>query len=147
MNKKTVTVGTVGAGYAARLHGNGYARVSGINVRLKTICDVNLELANAIKEQYGYEQAISDIKESFKVLGDDYAAMLAQNGLEHAEPGTVLSDGKTYLAFATEDGAISATEIQLAGKKRMPVKDFLIGFREPMTYGTTEGTSSRITGR
>ena len=38
MNHPTVTVGTVGAGYAARLHGSGYARVSGIHVRLKTIC-------------------------------------------------------------------------------------------------------------
>lgn len=81
-----------------------------------------------------------------KVLGDDYTAMLAQNGLESAAPGTVLSDGKTYLAITTANGAISVTELQLAGKKRMNVKDFLIGFREPQTYGTTQGTSSRITG-
>ena len=87
------------------------------------------------------------IFKTVKVEGDDYAAMLAQNGISSAEPGTVLSDGKTYLAFATEDGAISATEIQLAGKKRMPVKDFLIGFREPQSYTTSEGTSSSITGR
>ena len=60
MNKQTVTIGTVGAGYAARLHGNGYARVSGINVRLKTICDVNLELAKSIQEQFGYEEAVAD---------------------------------------------------------------------------------------
>lgn len=60
MNKQTVTIGTVGAGYAARLHGNGYARVSGINVRLKTICDVNLELAKSIQQQYGYEEAVAD---------------------------------------------------------------------------------------
>ena len=60
MDKKTVTIGTVGAGYAARLHGNGYARVSGINVRLKTICDVNLELAKSIQEQFGYENAVAD---------------------------------------------------------------------------------------
>ena len=87
------------------------------------------------------------IFKTVKVEGDDYAAMLAQNGISSAEPGTVLSDGKTYLAFATEDGAISATEIQLAGKKRMPVKDFLIGFRDPQSYTTSEGTSSSITGR
>jgi hypothetical protein len=37
------------------------------------------------------------------------------------------------------------TELQLSGKKRMPVKDFLIGFREPQTYGTTQGTSSQVT--
>ena len=82
-----------------------------------------------------------------KVEGEEYIAMLAQNGMESAAPGTVLSDGRTYLAFATNDGAISATEIQMAGKKRMPVKDFLIGFREPQSYGTTTGTSSSITGR
>ena len=81
-----------------------------------------------------------------KVLGDEYKAMLEQNGLETAAPGTVLSDGRTYLAISTADGAISVTELQLAGKKRMSVKDFLIGFREPQTYGTTQGTSSKITG-
>lgn len=60
MNHPTVTVGTVGAGYAARLHGSGYARVSGIHVRLKTICDVNLELAQQVQRQFGYEQATAD---------------------------------------------------------------------------------------
>ena len=82
-----------------------------------------------------------------KVTDDAYAAMLAENGLHAAAPGTVLSDGKTYLAFATADGAISVTELQLSGKKRMAVKDFLIGFREPSTYATTQGTSSQITGK
>ena len=82
-----------------------------------------------------------------KVTGEEYEAMLAANGMQQAEPGTVLSDGKTYLAFAAADGAISVTELQLAGKKRMAVKDFLIGFREPKTYTTSKGTSSQITGK
>ena len=59
----------------------------------------------------------------------------------HAAPGTVLSDGKTYLAIATQDGALALTDIQLAGKKRMDVKAFLLGFRDPETYTTTQGTS------
>lgn len=58
-----------------------------------------------------------------------------------AEPGTVLSDGKTYLAVATQDGAIAITDLQLAGKKRMDVRSFLLGFRNPTSYGTTPGTS------
>ena len=87
------------------------------------------------------------IFKTVKVEGEGYLTMLEQNGISSAAPGTILSDGKTYLAFATEDGAISATEIQLAGKKRMPVKDFLIGFRDPQSYTTSEGTSSSITGR
>ena len=81
-----------------------------------------------------------------KVTGEEFASMLAQHGLEKVEAGKVLSDGKTYLAVTTSDGAISVTELQISGKKRMPVKDFLIGFREPMTYSTSKGTSSAITG-
>ena len=59
----------------------------------------------------------------------------------HAAPGTVLSDGKTYLAVATRDGALALTDIQLAGKKRMDVKAFLLGFRDPEAYTTSKGTS------
>ena len=59
----------------------------------------------------------------------------------HATPGTVLSDGKTYLAIATQDGAIAITDLQLAGKKRMDVKSFLLGFRNPTSYVATQGTS------
>ena len=87
------------------------------------------------------------IYRTVKVADEDYAAMLAANGLDKAAPGTVLSDGKTYLAFATADGAISVTELQLSGKKKMGVKDFLIGFRDPASYTTTQGTSSQITGK
>ncbi len=87
------------------------------------------------------------IYRTVKVLGEEFGAMLAENGITAAAPGTVLSDGKTYLAIATADGALSVTELQLAGKKRMSVKDFLIGFREPQAYTTTKGTSSQITGK
>ena len=59
----------------------------------------------------------------------------------HAAPGTVLSDGKTYLAIATQDSALALTDIQLAGKKRMDIKAFLLGFRDPESYTTTQGTS------
>ena len=84
---------------------------------------------------------------TLKVEGAEYEAMLAQNDLTSAAPGTILSDGKTYLAITTADGALSITELQISGKKKMPVKDFLIGFREPKGYGTTAGTSSTITGK
>ncbi len=59
-----------------------------------------------------------------------------------AAPGTVLSDGKSYLWIKTADGAIALKDIQLAGKKRMEISAFLLGFRDPESYGTTLGTSS-----
>src|SRR5690606_20879835 len=42
-------------------------------------------------------------------------------------PGTILSDSKTYIKIAAPDGYIHCKEIQLAGKKRMKVEDFLRG--------------------
>lgn len=42
------------------------------------------------------------------------------------EPG-VSSDGKTFLQFATLNGALEIEELQMEGKKRMPIQDFLRG--------------------
>jgi len=57
------------------------------------------------------------------------------------QPGEILSDGKTYLAIATADGALRLTDVQLSGKKRMDVKTFLLGWKEPLSYTTVPGTS------
>ena len=44
-------------------------------------------------------------------------------------PGNWDSDKKTYLKFACPDGYINIKELQLEGKKRMPVEDFLRGYK------------------
>ena len=49
-------------------------------------------------------------------------------------PGTILSDGKTYLAICCADGTLSVTDLQLQGKKRMGVEEFLRGFRGVQQY-------------
>ncbi len=43
--------------------------------------------------------------------------------------GSVHSDGKTYLYIAVKDGYLSLKELQLAGKKRLHIDDFLRGFK------------------
>ncbi len=43
--------------------------------------------------------------------------------------GTFESDGKTFLKFATQNGYIKLLELQLEGKKRMMVDEFLRGVR------------------
>lgn len=45
-------------------------------------------------------------------------------------PGEYETDGKTYLRFAAADGYITVTELQLEGKKRMSVEDFLRGYKK-----------------
>lgn len=59
-DKGTVTIGIVGAGYACQLHGNGYKRVSGVNIRLKTICDTDNVRAKAEQERFGFETIEND---------------------------------------------------------------------------------------
>ena len=45
-------------------------------------------------------------------------------------PGTVLTDGRALLAFRTADGgALRVLDVQLEGKKRMPVTELLRGLR------------------
>lgn len=92
-----------------------------------------------------------------KVEGDEFRSMLERCGVgdcnnfavkaeeghtgSNIKPGQILSDGKSFFAITTADGAISLTDLQLAGKKRMEVKPFLAGFRNPSEWETTLGTS------
>jgi methionyl-tRNA formyltransferase len=41
----------------------------------------------------------------------------------------------------TSDGEIALGDVQAAGKKRMDIKAFLAGFRDPQAYSATPGTS------
>ncbi len=61
----------------------------------------------------------------------DLKVYKAQMELKNATeaPGTVVTDGKTFLKLATKDGYISLTIIQQAGKKAMEIQDFLRGAR------------------
>jgi methionyl-tRNA formyltransferase len=44
-------------------------------------------------------------------------------------PGAYETDKKTYLKFACPDGYIKVKELQLEGKKRMGIEDFLRGYK------------------
>ena len=44
-------------------------------------------------------------------------------------PGSIISDGKTYLRVACGKGYLNLVSVQLEGKKRMGTRDFLRGFR------------------
>ena len=46
-------------------------------------------------------------------------------------PGSFITDGKTFAKIACKDGYIGLSDIQWEGKKRMPIIDFLRGYRKP----------------
>ncbi|SHN00474.1 methionyl-tRNA formyltransferase [Mucilaginibacter sp. OK098] len=45
------------------------------------------------------------------------------------QPGGFLTDNKTYLKFATQDGYVHLTDVQLEGKKQMDIAQFLRGVK------------------
>jgi methionyl-tRNA formyltransferase len=44
-------------------------------------------------------------------------------------PGSFITDSKSFLHFTCNDGFVSITELQLEGKKKMNIADFLRGYR------------------
>lgn len=62
----------------------------------------------------------------------EHAVKLFRTSKEHSSPssaaGSLSSDGKTFLKVAVKDGFLRIEELQLAGKKRMTISEFLRGF-------------------
>lgn len=53
---------------------------------------------------------------------------------EQLARGQIATDGKTYLSVGTASGNFRIMDIQLAGKKRLKIEEFLKGFRDPSQY-------------
>ena len=71
----------------------------------------------------------SEEQQSAKVFSATFEAAA------HGQPcGTVESDGRTFIRVACADGWIAVEELQIAGKKRLPVRDLLLGWRDVSQY-------------
>lgn len=85
-----------------------------------------------VDEVYNLIRGLSPYPTAFTKLHGKTCKIFKCNMLNEipTEPaGFVITDHKTYLHFACTDGLISVTELQLEGKKRMQVDEFLRGFR------------------
>ena len=93
-------------------------------------------LVNAIRQRL---LAIGQTERQYVATHESYATLeqLAADVLlffleeiEHAQqPGNFETDNKMFLKFACTNGFINIKELQLEGKKRMEVGEFLKGFR------------------
>jgi methionyl-tRNA formyltransferase len=50
--------------------------------------------------------------------------------VKNASPGTIETDRKTFMNVACKNGWLQITDLQIAGKKRMKVDEFLRGFQQ-----------------
>ena len=83
------------------------------------------EIHNLVRGLSPFPGAIAKLNE--KLLKIYRSKVEAAN--EAQKPGTFATDNKTYLKFATADGYLHVLELQLEGKKRMLVEDFLRGYK------------------
>ena len=83
------------------------------------------EINNFVRGLSPYPAACSFIgSRSIKIYRAHY-----QQESHSIVPGTYDTDNSSYLRFASNDGWLYVDELQLEGKKRMNVVDFLRGFR------------------
>lgn len=94
--------------------------------------DCRIDWNQPVGQVYNFIRGLSPYPTAFTQLnGKTLKIFKAQKEAINtgATPGSYQTDNKTYLKFACTDGLISVTDIQLEGKKRMSVEEFLRGVR------------------
>lgn len=85
----------------------------------------SVEVYNLVRGLSPYPGAFTFLNEKMLKIYKAYFEVASVS----KSPGEIDTDGKNYLRFAAADGWVYIKELQLEGKKRMSVEDFLRGFR------------------
>jgi methionyl-tRNA formyltransferase len=95
-------------------------------------CEINWELPvqdihNHVRGLAPFPGAITKVEGKIVKLYHTRIEMATPN----EAPGSFITDGKSLAKFACKDGYLLLNDIQWEGKKRMPIEDFLRGYRKP----------------
>ena len=96
----------------------------------KEDCKINWDQPTA--EVYNFIRGLSPYPAAFTLLNDKVLKIYStEKELVNTAtiPGTIETDKKSFLKIAAQDGYIVISDLQLEGKKRMNVVDFLKGYR------------------
>ncbi len=97
----------------------------------KETCEINFnqtseEVHNFIRGLSPYPSAWTTLDgKQLKILKSELVMTM---DMPTSPPGTFSSDNKSYIQVSTVNGYINLLELQLQGRKRMKVKDFLNGY-------------------
>jgi methionyl-tRNA formyltransferase len=95
--------------------------------------DCEIDWNKNVDEIYNFIRGLSPYPAAFTYLNGRKLKIFSaqkEEGKTGVNPGELVTDHKTFLKFAAQDGYLSLKEIQLEGKKRLGVEDFLRGWRE-----------------
>lgn len=102
-----------------------------------------IDWTQGVKKVYDFVRGLSPYPAAWTELhqGEQAPVMLKifetekQYCSHNYQPGSIDTDKKNYFRIATTDGYLNIRSLQLAGKKRMEVTDFLRGYRfDDSTY-------------
>ncbi len=97
----------------------------------KDTCELRFE-SHTARSAYNFVRGLSPYPAAWTTLRGKqlklFEARIDDQPLSGAKPGDMDTDGRTFLRFACHDGWLSILSLQLEGKRRMPVADFLRGY-------------------
>jgi methionyl-tRNA formyltransferase len=91
-----------------------------------------IDWGQSVKAIYDLIRGLSPYPTAFTYLGKLKIKIFGaakEESLPETAPGSFVTDGKTFLKFACSNGYIHLLDVQLEGKKRMQIGDFLRGYR------------------
>lgn len=91
-----------------------------------------IDFTKTTAEVYNLIRGLSPYPTAFTFLNEKKLKIFSADKLYAIHsfvPGEMDTDKKTFIRFACSDGLISVKELQLEGKKKMKVEEFLRGFR------------------
>ena len=96
-------------------------------------CEINFnqstqDVHNFIRGLSPYPTAWTNL-DGLKLKVFKAAIDVSSENVENHEAGKILTDQKNFIKIKTSDGFILLLDIQLEGRKRMSVKDFLNGYK------------------
>ena len=98
--------------------------------------DARINWKNSVVSIYNHIRGLSPVPAAYTELlapgGEAHTFKIYSASFEPVNtdliPGEIETDNSSFLKIAGKDGLINVVEIQLAGKKRMRIADFLRGF-------------------
>jgi methionyl-tRNA formyltransferase len=103
----------------------------------KETCRINWhksahDIHNLVRGLSPYPAAFTEMKGKDNNLPLKIFSTTPEIAPHHLQPGDIESNRKNYLKVACNNGFLYIHDLQLAGKKRLPVKDFLAGCKDFM---------------
>lgn len=92
-------------------------------------CEINFD--QSLNTVHNFIRGLSPYPTAWTMIGDKTLHIFRAEKIMESHknvPGMILSDNKSYIKISTADAYVNILELQLQGKKKMSVKDFLNGF-------------------